>query len=98
MKSAQHVGRRWSAFGFAVVALAFTLALAPRVSRAQTCAGDCDGSGDVGVNEIIILVNITLGSAENSACPDGIVPSTDPVDITMIIRAVNNALNNCPTS
>ena len=58
------------------------------------CMGDCDGSGDVTVGEIIILVNIDLGTADASACPNGI-PSGEAVDITLIIRAVNNALNGC---
>ncbi len=61
------------------------------------CAGDCDASGDVTVNEIIILVNIDLGSAPPSACPSGI-PSGVDVDIALIIKAVNNALGSCPTS
>ena len=61
------------------------------------CAGDCEGSGDVTVNEIIILVNIDLGTADPSACPNGI-PSGDTVDITLIVQAVNNALNSCPAS
>jgi hypothetical protein len=64
------------------------------------CNGDCDASGDVTVNEIIILVNMALGSqTQLSACPNGLPASiTDPsqVDITLIISAVNNALNGCP--
>jgi hypothetical protein len=59
------------------------------------CAGDCDGSGDVTVDEIIILVNIALGSADVSACPHGI-PSGSGADITLIIKAVGYALNRCP--
>jgi hypothetical protein len=61
------------------------------------CTGDCDGSGDVTVNEIITLVNIALGTAQTAACPHG-VPSGAEVDITLIIRAVNNALLTCPPS
>ena len=62
--------------------------------REEGCAGDCDGSGDVAVNELITLVNIALGNAQPSACPHG-VPNGAEVDITLIIRAVNNALNGC---
>jgi hypothetical protein len=58
------------------------------------CVGDCDGSGDVTVNEIIVLVNVGLGTGSASACPNGI-PSGSEVDITLIIQAVNNALNGC---
>ena len=61
------------------------------------CGGDCDGSGDVTVNEIITLVNIDLGLADASACPHG-VPSDVGVDITLIIKAVGYALTNCPAS
>jgi hypothetical protein len=56
------------------------------------CVGDCDGSGDVSINELISLVTIALGNAQSSACPHG-VPSGAEVDIALIIQAVNNALN-----
>jgi hypothetical protein len=66
---------------------------------ANVCIGDCDGSGDVGVNEIIILVNMALGNqTQLSACPHGLPASiTDPsqVDVTLIIKAVSSALNGC---
>jgi hypothetical protein len=40
------------------------------------------------------LVNIALGDAQPSACPDG-VPSGAGVNIALIIQAVTNALNSC---
>ncbi len=58
------------------------------------CVGDCDGSGVVAVNELVILVNIDLGSADASACPEGI-PGGNPVSISLIIQAVNSVLNGC---
>jgi hypothetical protein len=61
------------------------------------CIGDCKGGQAVTVDEILILVNIVLGSAQPSACPYGI-PSGDEVDIAVIIQAVNHALTNCPAS
>jgi hypothetical protein len=61
------------------------------------CVGDCDGSTKVTVNELIVLVDIVLGSAEPSACPHGI-PAGAQVDIAMIVRAVGSALNGCGTS
>jgi cysteine-rich repeat protein len=63
---------------------------------ADPCIGDCDGSGEVTVNEIITLVNIALGEAHPSACSRG-VPAGTTVDVSLIIRAVNNALNGCGT-
>ena len=60
------------------------------------CAGDCGGEGSVTVDEIIILVNIALGSQQPSACPNG-VPAGRDVDITLIVQAVSYALTQCPT-
>ncbi len=64
------------------------------VSFVNSCVGDCDGSGDVTVNELIALVNIALGNAPASACNNG-VPSGRAVDIALIVQAVNDALNGC---
>jgi len=57
------------------------------------CAGDCDGGGEVTVNELITLVNIALGTG--GSCLNG-VPAGAPVEVTLIIHAVNNALTGCP--
>lgn len=61
---------------------------------AQSCVGDCDEDGSVAVNELVLGVNIALGSAEISACPsfdDG----EGMVTIDRLIAAVNNALCGC---
>jgi hypothetical protein len=101
MKTSRQLGWQCSAFGLAaVVALSLTLGIAPRTARAAACTGDCDGSGDVTVNEIIILVNMALGTqTQLSACPHGIpanITDVSQVDVTVIITAVNAALNGCP--
>jgi hypothetical protein len=49
------------------------------------------------VNELIVLVDIVLGSADATACPHGI-PAGAKVDIATIVRAVGNALNGCGAS
>jgi hypothetical protein len=59
-----------------------------------SCTGDCDGDGTVTVDEILTLVNIALGNADATACPNGI-PSGAQVDVALILTAVNNALNGC---
>jgi hypothetical protein len=59
------------------------------------CVGDCDGSGDVTVNEIISMVNIALGSAPLSACTAGDADHSGDITINEVIAAVNNALNGC---
>jgi len=61
----------------------------------QLCVGDCDGGNTVTVNEILVMVNIALGSAGTSACPHGI-PTGAQVNISLIIQAVLNALGACP--
>ena len=65
-----------------------------RTASPPHCVGDCDGSGAVTVDELITLVNITLGNVPPSACAHGI-PADVEVDIALIIQAVNNALNGC---
>lgn len=60
------------------------------------CAGDCDGDGEVEINELITLVNIALGLQPVSACPAGDINGNDEIAINEIITAVNNALNGCP--
>lgn len=77
-----------------------TATLTPTVTPISgTCVGDCDGGGDVTVNEIIILLNMALGTqTELSACPDGIpadIVDVSEINVTLIIQAVNNALNGC---
>jgi hypothetical protein len=65
------------------------------VTAAGPCAGDCDGSGKVTVDEILTLVNVALGNAQPPGCVSG-VPTAAAVDIALIIEAVGNALGGCP--
>jgi hypothetical protein len=94
----------WIPGGYGV---SVTFALVPTGSATATptptptppesaCVGDCDGSGEVTVDEVITMVNITLGNTQPSDCPNGIPVDAD-VDITLIVRAVNNALGVCPS-
>jgi len=79
------------------VALSLTLGLTPRTARADECTGDCDGDGQVTVNELILMVNIALGSADVSACPIGDFDKSGDITVNEIIRGVNFALGQCPT-
>jgi hypothetical protein len=40
-------------------------------------------------------VNIVLGSDQPAACARGI-PSNDPLNVALIVQAVNSALAGCP--
>ncbi|MDX2169138.1 MAG: hypothetical protein SF182_18865 [Deltaproteobacteria bacterium] len=71
---------------------------APPMSPSPTppaCVGDCNGDGEVTVNDLIVGVNIALGSQPVSACqafdPDG----DGMVGIGELIQGVNNALDGC---
>jgi large repetitive protein len=59
------------------------------------CVGDCDGSGEVGISELIRGVNIALGSAVIDQCRplDGNGDGT--ISINELILAVGNALAGC---
>jgi len=53
--------------------------------------GDCDGNGQVTINEILTMVNSALGLMPCSNC----IGAQCPVMIDQILAAVNNALNGC---
>jgi hypothetical protein len=64
------------------------------IEQVDSCTGDCDAGGSVSVDEIITLVNIELGNAQPSICPQDIASGAE-VDVAVIIQAVNNALIGC---
>jgi len=58
------------------------------------CIGDCNGDGQVTINELLTMVNIALGLAPCSDC----IGVHCPVTIDQILAAVSNALNGCSNS
>lgn len=72
--------------------------LVPSTASAQTCVGDCDGSGSVTVDEIVTMVNIALGQTSVDACPAADPSGDGAVTVDEILQAVNNALNGCPST
>ncbi len=88
----------WRAGALVVVGCAFGAVLASPPAQAQTCVGDCNGDGMVAINELIIGVNIALGSAPVTACPSFDVNGDGMVTINELILGVNNALNGCPAT
>ncbi|MFN8640195.1 MAG: hypothetical protein U0802_00460 [Candidatus Binatia bacterium] len=60
------------------------------------CVGDCDGDGQVSVDELVRGVAIGLGSLPVSACPAMDRNGSDEVTIDELIAALNNALDGCP--
>jgi hypothetical protein len=70
----------------------------PTPTQGVSCIGDCDGSGDVTVNELITMVNIALGNALLSACPAGDPDGSGDITVNEIIQAVGFALTSCPAT
>ena len=62
------------------------------------CVGDCDGTGMVSINELIVGVNIALGSDAVSKCPAFDCQGNGMVTINCLVKAVHNALSGCPAS
>jgi hypothetical protein len=60
------------------------------------CVGDCDDSGAVVVNEVVVGVNITLERAEVSSCPSFDANATTTGSIDELVRGVNHLLRGCP--
>lgn len=61
----------------------------------QTCAGDCNGDGEVTVDEIILAVNIALGSAAVTECQRADAGGDGQVTVDEIVAAGDAALNGC---
>ena len=61
------------------------------------CAGDCNGNGQVTIDELIRGVNIALGNAALDVCPSFDVDGDGEVAINELVQGVNNALAGaCP--
>lgn len=63
---------------------------------APACVGDCNGDGEVTVDELLTGVNIALGSLPIERCPVFDANGDGAVTVNEILVAVNNALGGCP--
>src|SRR5258706_10742895 len=82
--------KRWL-FGAVATLLIGTRALA-------TCSGDCAGDGEVTVDELIVGVNIALGTGSLSQCTSLDSSGDGEVTVDELIAAVNQALTGCTAS
>ncbi len=81
-----------------LIALALGLVPGPSVVLAQTgdlCVGDCSATNAVNVSDLVTLASIAIANAPSSTCPSGI-PSGAPINVWLILQAVNNAQHGCP--
>jgi hypothetical protein len=67
----------------------------PTVPPSGGCTGDCNGDREVTINELIIGVNIALGSAQLTQCPSFDRSGDGEVAINELIQGVNAALGSC---
>ena len=74
------------------------LAFAAAPVAGQSCVGDCDASGSVTVDELLIGLNVALGADGVDDCQafEGRVDGAVTVD--ELVEGVQNALQGCPSS
>jgi hypothetical protein len=82
--------------GFWQVALLAVAVCAASASPARACVGDCNGDGEVTIDEILLGVSITLGTRPLVDCPRFDRNNDGEVTIDELLEAVNNALSGCP--
>jgi hypothetical protein len=85
-------------FPVGVAVLTVILGLAVTLAGAQVCPGDCNGDGEVTVDEIVLLTSVSVGTASAEACQAGNLNGDDAITIDEIIAAVDKALNGCPAT
>lgn len=60
------------------------------------CTGDCDGSGEVTVNELLLGVNVALERSRATACMAMDPDLSTAVEVAELVTAVGHALRGCP--
>jgi hypothetical protein len=84
---------------FAIFAFGALLSLLPVTAvhgTSAACTGDCDGNGEVFVDEILVGTNIALGQALLSQCRAFDANGDGEVTVDELLRAIDHALNGCP--
>lgn len=72
-----------------------TPTVAATATAPPVCTGDCDGSSSVGINELVLGVNIALGARDVGDCPAFDRDDNGRVSINELVAAVNAALDGC---
>jgi len=92
LKVAATGGRLAALAGILVLALGAVFAASPAPGL---CTGDCNRDDVVSINELLSGVNISLGGADMSSCPDFDRNGDGRVSVDELIAAVSSALNGC---
>jgi hypothetical protein len=59
------------------------------------CAGDCNGSGGVTINDLIIAINILVGGTDLAVCPAADIDGDGLVAVYESVAATGNAHDGC---
>lgn len=62
------------------------------------CPGDCDGDGQVVINELVLGVGVALGAQPLSACDAFDTNASGGVEINELVAGVRAALDGCPAT
>jgi Zn-dependent metalloprotease len=65
-------------------------------AAAAPCTGDCNGMGSVDINELVLGVDIALGTQPIAVCAAFDCEHDGTVAISCLVQGVNNALGACP--
>ena len=68
-----------------------------RVPRPEPCPVDCNGDGQVVINELVLSVQVALGNATTDLCEAADANADGSVQINEIIQGMNAALLGCTT-
>jgi YVTN family beta-propeller protein len=61
------------------------------------CPGDCDDDGDVGIEELVVAVNVALALRSPDTCAGLDADGDGAVGVDELVRAVANSIAGCPT-
>ena len=62
----------------------------------RPCAGDCGGNGVISIDDIVLCVNIALGTSPFADCTQCDADGDGIVTVAELLQVVNNALSGCP--
>jgi len=78
--------------------LALVLGAEPLRAQLSACVGDCDTSGEVTRDEVIVMVNIALGTVKVADCTAGDPNGDGAISINEIVAGVNSVATDCQSA